>query len=53
MTGRDKPVTLPAEDGTPTRPKPPSPKADDDDREDGDMATPKEDRYGNDDEPLE
>jgi hypothetical protein len=31
---------------------PPSPRAEDDDREDGDIATPKQDRYGNDDEPL-
>jgi hypothetical protein len=31
---------------------PPPPRADDDDDEDGDMATPKHDRYGNDDEPL-
>ncbi|HEY7845136.1 MAG TPA: hypothetical protein VID30_15850 [Bradyrhizobium sp.] len=32
--------------------KPPKPRADDDDYEDGDIATPKRDRYGNDDEPL-
>jgi len=33
--------------------KPPAPRAvDDEDAEDGDMATPKRDRYGNDDEPL-
>ncbi len=32
--------------------KPPPPRADDDDYEDGDMATPKRDRDGNDDEPL-
>ena len=32
--------------------KPPPPRADDDDFEDGDIATPKRDRYGNDDEPL-
>jgi hypothetical protein len=31
---------------------PPSPRAADDDDEDGDIATPKRDRYGNDDEPL-
>jgi hypothetical protein len=31
---------------------PPPPQADDDDCEDGDIATPKRDRYGNDDEPL-
>jgi hypothetical protein len=35
------------------KPKRPMPPADsDDDFEDGDMATPKRDRYGNDDEPL-
>jgi hypothetical protein len=32
--------------------KPPAPRVDDDDYEDGDIATPKRDRYGNDDEPL-
>jgi len=31
---------------------PPALQADDDDYEDGDIATPKRDRYGNDDEPL-
>jgi len=32
--------------------RPPPPPADDDDYEDGDIATPKRDRYGTDDEPL-
>ena len=32
--------------------KAPPPQTDDDDVEDGDIATPKRDRYGNDDEPL-
>jgi hypothetical protein len=32
--------------------KPPAKVGDDDDYEDGDIATPKRDRYGNDDEPL-
>jgi hypothetical protein len=32
--------------------KPPSKPVDDDDFEDGDMATPKRDRYGDDDQPL-
>jgi hypothetical protein len=32
--------------------KPPPSRAEDDDHEDGDIATPKRDRYGNDDEPL-
>jgi hypothetical protein len=31
---------------------PPSPREADDDFEDGDICTPKRDRYGNDDEPL-
>lgn len=32
--------------------KPPSPRDTDDDHEDGDIATPKRDRHGTDDEPL-
>jgi hypothetical protein len=38
-------------DDKPKKP-PPLPRADDDDYEDGDIATPKRDRHGNDDEPL-
>jgi hypothetical protein len=53
MTGRDKPGTAPADGGKPKRPPPPKPTTDDDDYEDGDIATPKKDRDGNDDEPLE
>ena len=53
MTGKDKPGTPPADAGKPKRPLPPKPATDDDDCEDGDIATPKKDRYGNDDEPLE
>jgi len=34
------------------KPKAPPPPRDDDDYEDGDIATPKRDRYGSDDEPL-
>ncbi len=34
------------------KPPPPPPQVDDDDYEDGDIATPKRDRYGTDDEPL-
>jgi hypothetical protein len=34
------------------RKKPPQPTAQDADDEDGDIATPKRDAYGNDDEPL-
>ncbi len=32
--------------------KPPPPPPEDDDFEDGDMATPKRDRYGDDDQPI-
>ena len=32
--------------------RPPTPPVEDDDDEDGDIATPKRDRHGNDDEPL-
>jgi hypothetical protein len=32
--------------------KPPPPPSDEDDLEDGDIATPKRDRHGDDDEPL-
>jgi hypothetical protein len=38
------------EDGKPN--KPPPPPVENDDVEDGDIATPKRDRYGQDDEPL-
>lgn len=51
MAGRDKQGKPPKDDGKPK--KPPPPRTDDDDDEDGDFATPKRDRYGNDDEPLE
>jgi len=51
MTGREKQNDAPKDDGKPK--KPPRSRADDDDYEDGDFATPKTDRYGNDDEPLE
>jgi hypothetical protein len=50
MGGREK--QQPKDDGKPVKPAPPWP-PDDDDFEDGDIATPKKDRYGNDDEPLE
>ncbi|MBR0869726.1 hypothetical protein JQ633_05100 [Bradyrhizobium tropiciagri] len=46
-----KKVGAEAED-KPKTPPPPSPPPDDEYYEDGDMATPKVDRYGNDDEPL-
>ncbi len=52
MAGKDKQGQLPKDDGKPKKPPPPA-TSDDDDQEDGDFATPKKDRYGNDDEPLE
>jgi hypothetical protein len=51
MAGREKTDNAPKDDGK-KKPPPPSP-ADDEDYEDGDFATPKKDRYGTDDEPLE
>jgi hypothetical protein len=51
MAGRDKTGGTPPKEDNKTK-KPP-PRRDDDDYEDGDMATPKRDRDGNDDEPLE
>jgi hypothetical protein len=52
MAGTDKTGKPPIKDDL--KPKLPlPPQTDDDDVEDGDIATPKRDRYGNDDEPLE
>jgi hypothetical protein len=42
----------PAEKADDKSKKPPPPSVQDDDDEDGDIATPKRDRYGTDDEPL-
>jgi hypothetical protein len=42
----------PAEKADDKSKKPPPPPVQDDDYEDGDIATPKRDRHGNDDEPL-
>jgi hypothetical protein len=56
MSGTDKTGKPPIRDDAKPKPSPlppPPPQADDDDVEDGDIATPKRDRYGNDDEPLE
>jgi hypothetical protein len=51
MGGTGKKSELPdKDDGKPK--KPPPPPVEDDDIEDGDFATPKRDRYGDDDEPL-
>ena len=47
-TGRKNEPPKKADDN----PKKPTPPPDDDDFEDGDIATPKRDRTGNDDEPL-
>ena len=57
MTGRDKTDldktgSAPPKDAGKTK-KPPPPQSDDDDYEDGDFVSPKRDRTGNDDEPLE
>jgi hypothetical protein len=50
MDGTGKKREIPKEDGEPKKP-PPSP-VEDDDYEDGDIATPKRDRHGDDDQPL-
>jgi hypothetical protein len=51
MSGTDKNGKLLRKDERKPKKSQPKP-ADDDDREDGDIATPKRDRYGEDDEPL-
>jgi hypothetical protein len=54
MTGRDKQGgPLIPDEGKPKQPQRPPLPTDDEDYEDGDFATPKKDRYGTDDEPLE
>jgi hypothetical protein len=50
-TGGKKSEPPKQEGDKPKRP-PPAPKEEDEDYEDGDIATPKRDRYGPDDEPL-
>ncbi len=50
MAGTGKKSELPTKDGA--KPGKPPPKPVEDDDEDGDMATPKRDRHGDDDEPL-
>ena len=50
MAGIGNKSELPAKDGKPK--KPPPPPVEDDDYEDGDIATPKRDRHGDDDQPL-
>ncbi|MEZ2147281.1 hypothetical protein AAE026_34125 [Bradyrhizobium sp. DN5] len=53
-TGKPSQPPKIADDRTPSdkAKKPPPPREIDDDYEDGDIATPKRDRYGPDDEPL-
>jgi hypothetical protein len=51
MAGGKNQDSAPKDDGKPKLP--PHLQPNDDDYEDGDMATPKKDRDGNDDEPLE
>jgi hypothetical protein len=51
MGGTGKKDQPPSKTKSKSKEPPPVPIADDD-IEDGDMATPKRDRYGNDDEPL-
>jgi hypothetical protein len=53
MSGTAPKTSPPAkEGGQPAPPVPPPAPIEDDDFEDGDIATPKKDRYGTDDEPL-
>ncbi len=53
MGGTDRKIKTPVkETGKPAKPVPSPAPNEDDDIEDGDMATPKRDRYGADDEPL-
>jgi hypothetical protein len=51
MGGTGKKKKLPGKDDDKSKKSPPKP-VEDDDVEDGDIATPKRDRYGEDDEPL-
>jgi hypothetical protein len=51
MGGDRKKDELPGKEEKKSNKSPPKP-AEDDDYEDGDIATPKRDRYGTDDEPL-
>jgi len=52
MGGTGKEKTHREEGDDKSKKKPPPSRAEDDDHEDGDIATPKRDRHGNDDEPL-
>ena len=50
-TGKSQKSELPKKDDGKSKKSPPAP-SEDDDYEDGDIATPKRDRYGDDDQPL-
>jgi hypothetical protein len=50
-TGKSQKSELPKKDDRKAKKSPPAP-SEDDDYEDGDIATPKRDRYGDDDQPL-
>ena len=52
MAGTDKKKEPPKQAEDKSKKKPSPPQDDDEDYEDGDIATPKKDRYGTDDEPL-
>ena len=52
MEGRKEQQPLKKGDNDQPTKKPPPPRAVEEDYEDGDIATPKRDRYGPDDEPL-
>lgn len=52
MAGTDKKKEPPRQSDDTSKKKPPPLQDDDENYEDGDIATPKRDRYGNDDEPL-
>lgn len=52
MAGIDKKKESPRQSDDRSKKKPSPPQDDDNNFEDGDIATPKRDRYGNDDEPL-
>jgi hypothetical protein len=52
MGGPDKKSEPPKKGEGKSKPPPPVPPVEDDNVEDGDIATPKRDRYGDDDEPL-
>lgn len=52
MGGTDKKSEHPKQDDAKPKKPPPPPPIEEDDFEDGDFATPKRDRHGDDDQPL-